>query len=231
MHDQAPQASPAQPGQLLTASQVMEKFGVDRSTVYRMALDGRLPAVKVGRQWRFPATDIDAVITVAGRLHTASSLPLASPNSRVRFDSAAATALLELTAERLGVMMLVTDMDGRPLTPAVNPSPWFIEHGDEPRVVEACLAERRMQADDLALVPSFQLGLLGFECARAFIRDGSSLVGMVLAGGVVPMGESSNGFYALDTTERARVLDTLPRVAAALSRTQVRPQHDHEETR
>ena len=44
--------------ELLTANQVQRLFDVDRSTIYRMASDGRLPAVKIGRQWRFPADGI-----------------------------------------------------------------------------------------------------------------------------------------------------------------------------
>ena len=40
------------------AEQVSEMLGIDRSTVYRMAENGRLPAMKVGRQWRFPAEHI-----------------------------------------------------------------------------------------------------------------------------------------------------------------------------
>ena len=39
----------------LTAQEMQELISVDRSTVYRMAEDGRLPSVKVDRQWRFPA--------------------------------------------------------------------------------------------------------------------------------------------------------------------------------
>ena len=43
---------------LISAKDVQELLQVDRSTVYRMAEDGRLPAIKVGRQWRFEAEAI-----------------------------------------------------------------------------------------------------------------------------------------------------------------------------
>ena len=43
---------------MLTAKEVQQLLQVDRSTVYRMAEDGRLPAVKVGKQWRFPADQL-----------------------------------------------------------------------------------------------------------------------------------------------------------------------------
>ena len=39
---------------LLTTRDVQQIIRVDKSTIYRMAETGRIPAVKVGRQWRFP---------------------------------------------------------------------------------------------------------------------------------------------------------------------------------
>ncbi|MCU0263881.1 MAG: helix-turn-helix domain-containing protein, partial [Candidatus Nanopelagicales bacterium] len=47
---------------LLTALEVQELLHIDRSTVYRMAEDGRLPAIRVGRSWRFPADRIEALL-------------------------------------------------------------------------------------------------------------------------------------------------------------------------
>jgi len=38
---------------LLTASQVARYLSVDRFTVYRLVAQGKLPAFKVGNQWRF----------------------------------------------------------------------------------------------------------------------------------------------------------------------------------
>jgi excisionase family DNA binding protein len=51
---------------MLTAQQVQDLLDVDASTVYRMAGDGRLPAVRIGRQWRFPAAAIEALLAPAG---------------------------------------------------------------------------------------------------------------------------------------------------------------------
>ena len=44
---------------LLTTRQLQEILRVDRTTIYRMAESGRLPAVKVGNQWRFPRDQIE----------------------------------------------------------------------------------------------------------------------------------------------------------------------------
>ena len=38
--------------EMLTAKDMQALLHVDRSTIYRMAESGRLPAIKVGRQWR-----------------------------------------------------------------------------------------------------------------------------------------------------------------------------------
>ena len=37
----------------LTVEEVAERFGVNITTVYRLAQQGRLPGFKVGNQWRF----------------------------------------------------------------------------------------------------------------------------------------------------------------------------------
>ena len=40
---------------LLTTSQVQDRLQVDRTTIYRMIDAGHLPAIRVGKQWRFQA--------------------------------------------------------------------------------------------------------------------------------------------------------------------------------
>ncbi len=89
---------------------------------------------------------------------------------------------------------------------------------------------RSGRRDDLA--PRFALGGLGFECARAFVRQGSSLIGMVVAGGVAPLDcdEHPRGLHELDAAAREAVLRTLPHVAAAVataSRTSRSPAAQH----
>jgi len=43
----------AEAQRLLTAEQVAERWQVPRSQVYRLAREGRLPAVSIGRYYRF----------------------------------------------------------------------------------------------------------------------------------------------------------------------------------
>ena len=258
-------ATPDAAGVLLTSAQVGAALGIDQSTVYRMAADGRLRAVKVGRQWRFPAGTVDDLLgmTANATLTTdqaptpappaswlgptpAAATPAAHPMSLVPtrpapigtatdassdaagtsapdgLDTAAALAAVAVAAELLGVMMVVTDMSGHPLTPVANPCPRFADVADEPSAVAACAAEWRALADELDLQPRFRPGALGFECARSYVRSGDRLVAMVLAGGLAPCGDDDPDLYHLDPEARDAVLAALPRVAAALSRVGVR---------
>jgi len=209
MHDVQTMQTPTGTTQnLLSARQVQDVLHIDRSTVYRMAEDGRLPAIRVGKQWRFPAQEIYAL--VSGDVPALNTSPL---------DPSVSAAIAELSADLLGVMLVVTDMDGHPITPIANPCRWMVEHADDPAVVPTCIAEWHQLADDHNMEPQFQPGQLGFECARAFVRSGRELVGMVLAGGVSPVEEHRTDLYDLDYTQRREVLEALPRIAAALSRT------------
>ena len=196
---------------LITARQVQTMFGVDRSTVYRMAEDGRLPALKIGRQWRFRAEEIERLLVASPRTAPSTATPPAL--------SATAVAVVEVAADMLGVMMVAADMHGRPLTGVANPAPWFAARANDAECIAECIAEWKILADEPDFEPQFRTGQLGFQCARAYIRSGTLLVGMVLAGGVAPRGVESDELYQLDDDQRSRVLAALPKVAAALSRT------------
>lgn len=45
--------------QLLTSSEVAEWLHMDEATVRRMSRDGKLPAVKIGRCYRYRQADLD----------------------------------------------------------------------------------------------------------------------------------------------------------------------------
>lgn len=223
MHTPHPQSQEPQQS-LLSAQQVQLMLGIDRSTVYRMAEDGRLPAIKVGKQWRFPSDDLQSLLrggrSPRGVRPDGTTAP---PLSSDRDDEPAlnwetAASVTQVAADLLGVMMVVTDMDGHPVTSVANPCPWFVERADDPTLLDACTTEWQLLADDPDFEPRFAVGALGFECARAFIRSGTSLVGMVLVGGIAPEGSSTPGLYHLDGDRRRTVLTALPRVATALSR-------------
>jgi hypothetical protein len=129
-----------------------------------------------------------------------------------------ATATLEAIAPALGVTMVVTDLDGQPLTPLVNPAPAIAKLAGDPAFTVACSAEWRGFAHEPHLVPRLQPGRFGFLCAHSLVRRGTSLIAMVLAGGISPDGVDDPELFHLDADRRAVVLETLPRTAALLSR-------------
>lgn len=178
---------------LLSAEEVGHALGIDVSTVYRMAGDGRLPARKIGRQWRFPAEAVRPQYPPAA------------------LDPGLAHATIAVAADLLGVMLVVTDLEGRPLTPFANPCRRFTDAAEQD--VEACLGEWREIAAGHDLGTRFRRSALGFDCAAAFVRSGDRLVGMVIAGGV----GDSGGTHPLTQEGRERVLESLPRIAAAVA--------------
>ncbi len=44
---------------LLNVKQVAEYLQLKESTIYSWAQDGKVPAIKIGRTWRFRRTDLD----------------------------------------------------------------------------------------------------------------------------------------------------------------------------
>lgn len=51
---------------LMTVEEVSDYLRVKRSTVYEWARSGRIPAVKVGRLWRFETEKIEAWVRDGG---------------------------------------------------------------------------------------------------------------------------------------------------------------------
>jgi excisionase family DNA binding protein len=171
----------------LTTQDVQALLHVDKSTVYRMADDGRLPGVKVGRQWRFPADQIADQLGV-----TTTPRPSAFdhngtlPHLTDLLDDDAIRTIAELLADLYGVMAVVTDMNGNPLTPIVNPCGFYTAIAAQPAASELCITEWRSFAQRPQMAPRFTPSHLGFHCARTFAWAGNEPVGMLLIGGVTP---------------------------------------------
>ena len=172
---------------LLTTKQVQELFRVDRSTIYRMAEDGRLPAVKVGRQWRFPADRVESLLGHNGEAATTPA-PALAENGSVPLATVlppdTAQAVADLAADLFGVMAVVTDMNGQALTSVSNPCGYFTSVFNAVYTPDRCSEGWRRLGEEIDLEPHFLPSHLGFLCARSFIRIGPNLAGMVIVGGV-----------------------------------------------
>lgn len=221
----------AQP--FLTTQDVQRLIRVDKSTIYRMAESGRIPAIKVGRQWRFPADDINRWLQEQGR-----ALGLGEPEEPT---ATAAHDLAALFADLFGVMVVVTDIEGRPVISPVNPCGYFASIADVPEAIDRCLADWRAMSSEYDLEPRLRRSHMGFLCTRAFVRRGNELTGMVIAGGIAPddwppsateleaiaaeLGVSAERLaaavdqvYWLDDEKRAALIPGVLRLAKHLSR-------------
>jgi excisionase family DNA binding protein len=57
-----------EPDELLTIAEVAAYLKLSRRTAWRWCKSGRLPAVKIGHQWRIPQSELDAFIRRRGKL-------------------------------------------------------------------------------------------------------------------------------------------------------------------
>ncbi|MGI9609242.1 MAG: helix-turn-helix domain-containing protein [Acidimicrobiia bacterium] len=173
---------------LLTTKQVQEIFKVDRSTIYRMAEDGRIPAVKVGRQWRFPSEKLESLL--GGTEPTPSPLAREVPSTgfenplNLTLPIETSQAIADLAADLFGVMAVVTDMDGNAMTTVANPCGYFSAVFEGVYSADRCSEGWRQLGQEIDLEPRFLPSHLGFLCARSFIRQGPRLVGMMIVGGI-----------------------------------------------
>ena len=67
----------------LTTEEVLEYLQVNLRTVYRLIKAGKIPAVRVGRQWRFRKRDIDAWLD-SQRMRAGTRTPAQQPAPAVR---------------------------------------------------------------------------------------------------------------------------------------------------
>ena len=179
--------------ELLTAKDMEELLQVDRSTIYRMAEQGKLPAVKVGKQWRFPADQVSNQfnITLSGPTVQATApteLRLADNGDRLAtiLPIECVQLIQDSFADLLGVMLVVTDMGGQPITEPSHSCGLFQVVSQEPGALRKCISSWGQMATSLEMEPKFTTSHLGLLCARALIRVGTELQGMVVAGCVAP---------------------------------------------
>lgn len=183
----------------LTTRQVQSLLRVDRTTIYRMVEGGRLPAIRVGKQWRFSRSEVEQWLQASRS--RAALLPAALPDSqdapgpamsrdqdlRSLLPLACVQLIQDTCAEMLGVMMVTTDMRGLPVTGISNPCGFFSRLTEKnPAVLGQCVSTWQRLAGDPTLAPRFSASEMQLLCARGLIRVGAELKGMVVLGGIAP---------------------------------------------
>ncbi|NNL98141.1 MAG: helix-turn-helix domain-containing protein [Acidimicrobiia bacterium] len=196
---------------LLTTPQVAEFLGVDRSTIYRMAADGRLPAIKVGRQWRFPTDQITQ------RFPSLPAVPPPPPSddqppqrlhTNTVIDTNAATGIIQLAAEALDAMIVITDPDGLPLTDVANPHPAALD----PTNHDTILATWQQMAHQPQMAAHFEQGPLGLLCAKSPIRHDTQTLGFVFAAEHPP-----DTRHGIDLNRQQSIAKLLPKIAQLIA--------------
>jgi excisionase family DNA binding protein len=228
---------------MLTAKEMQTLLQVDRSTIYRMAESGRLPAMKVGKQWRFPADQVESWLQIQ-IVPNGHSTAIAS-ETQTEMTNGSLKAILPLEcvqliqdtfADLLGIMLVVTDMDGNPITKPSHTCGLFDVINGEPQALQRCIKSWHDLATTIDLQPQFSRSHLGLLCTRAMIRVGDELKGMVVAGCVAPdvwppspdelsamaaefgvdeakLAARLDDVFYLDQNQRGQVLETMQRIA------------------
>ena len=195
--------------EMLTAKEIQDLLQVDRSTIYRMAEAGRIPAIKVGKQWRFPAGQINGWLQLGSKMPQTSYLPETLAGGRA--DDLASIIPLDCVqliqdsfSDLLGVMLVVTDMSGRPITQPSNPCGLFQAISTVPKALQRCIQSWHQLAERIDLEPRFSESHLKLKCTRALIRDG--VEPELLQGRL-------NEVYVLDGDQQQKVLAHIQQIA------------------
>jgi excisionase family DNA binding protein len=232
--------------ELLTTREVQDLLQVDRTTIYRMVDGGLLPAIRVGKQWRFARREIERWLRTQAAMPVADDLsPAPLPALQVPAPTAGLADLLPIAcvqmiqdafAEALGVMIVVTDMEGKPVSQASNPCGLYSAVMSDADAVERCILHWHQMAGIVPLEPKFSPSDFGLLCARGLIRSGNQLKGMVFFGGIAPevwppdeqgvlviaehfglargcVAANIEGVYRLDRAARERALQFVQRIA------------------
>ncbi len=186
--------------EFLTTRQLQEILHVDRTTIYRMADAGRLPAVKVGSQWRFPRHAIESWLkrqSDAGVAADASAAPISSAGLASPGNDGGANIdkllpvecvlkIQDAFADLLGVTLMVTDLQGEPLLPPSNLCGLLRFAMQQPAGRKQCAADWAALAAGPSVVPELRRGCLGLLQTRGLVRVGSEIKAQVVALGIAP---------------------------------------------
>ncbi|HEY63083.1 MAG TPA: helix-turn-helix domain-containing protein [Caldilineae bacterium] len=225
---------------LLTTRQLQEMLKVDRTTIYRMVNDGRLPAIRVGNQWRFPRAAVEQWLKQQEVSHVETPPIPSSESAQDLFPLECVQQIQDAFADALGVMIVITDLDGRPITRVSNPCGLYQAVDSMPSAHRRCIELWVQMAQDPTLQPRFTPSHLGLLCARGLIRVGMDLKAMVILGGIAPdpwppsmeeiahmalhlevpvetIAEHIDEVHRLSPEEQARVLPFAQRIADIMS--------------
>jgi excisionase family DNA binding protein len=162
---------------LLTTKQLQDYLKVDRTTIYRMLKDGRLPGIRVGNQWRFSRESVDALISGIEPEGEATG-----PQVNTSLPLECIQPIQDVFADIAQVGSLTTAPDGTPLTNMSNTCRFCSQMLSSESGRSACMESWRKLASQSETRPQFVQCHAGLMYARARIEMGGKLEAMVIAG-------------------------------------------------
>lgn len=172
--------------ELLTTRQLMDMLHLDRTTIYRMLNDGRLPAVRVGGQWRFPRAAVDEWLQGKS---TAPETPHPKESSNVTLTADenilplhCIQPIQEVFAQISEIGAVTTDLAGKPLTEFSNACSYckLILSTEKGRA--RCQADWKRLAAQNEPKPRLEKCHAGLSYARGRITVQDKFIAMIFGG-------------------------------------------------
>jgi len=206
---------------LLTTRQLMDLLQLDRTTIYRMLNDGRLPAVRVGGQWRFSRQAIEALMQGKSAAPADGKMPAETPagpslpNTDV-LPFHCLQPIQEVFAQTAGIGAVTTNLAGEMLTPFSNPCAFCTLILATERGRALCQASWKKLADQQEQHSQLEKCHAGLTYARSWIHVGGDPIAMIFGGQfVVGRGRAVNSPERIDRLARECNLDPEPLRQAA----------------
>ncbi|MEJ2559578.1 MAG: PocR ligand-binding domain-containing protein [Anaerolineae bacterium] len=173
---------------LLTTRQVQELLQVDRTTIYRMLNEGRIPGFKVGGQWRFSRDAIEAWLQEQERAlgpSTAANMSSSVQPGAEVLPISCVQSMQDIFAEAMEVGSVVTRLDGQPVTEISNSCEFCNLILSSPSGRQGCISSWRRLANQTDRQPQLHECHAGLKYARGRIEVGNEFVAMVFVGQLV----------------------------------------------
>lgn len=167
--------------ELLTARELQELLRVDRTTIYSMLKEGRLPGFKVGGQWRFSRQEIR--IWLEKQRAEAEQIPVHPSPDVLPLDCV--QSIQAIFSEAMDVSSIATRLDGQPLTQTSNACAFCNLMMSTPEGFQRCVGSWHALAGQKEQKPRLCKCHAGLLYARGQIKVEDEFVAMVFAGQMV----------------------------------------------
>jgi excisionase family DNA binding protein len=154
----------------LTTEEVLEYLQVNLRTVYRLIKAGKIPAVRVGRQWRFRKRDIDAWLD-SQRMRSGTRAPVQQPAPAVRPQAGTARPRVLVVDDEASIRDL--------LSKTLALAEYDIDVAPDGR---SALERMRMYAYDLLIADLKMPGMDGLALIREAKRFKADLPVLIITG-------------------------------------------------